>query len=176
LLEDEGADKAVYRFMLERLKGLLADEAIGAKLFDSVAIVTPHSISDFDLRIHAVQQFQALPEAEALAAANKRIRNILKKVDTPITKAVDTSLLKEAAERDLYHLLSEIQQTVGPLLEAGSYASALKEMAALRDSVDKFFDDVMVMAEDENLRNNRLALLNQLNQLFLQVADISRLQ
>lgn len=176
VLEDKDASKPVYRFMLDRLKGLLADEGIGTKLFDSVAAVTPASISDFDLRIHAVQQFLTLPEAEALAAANKRIRNILKKVETPIGEMVDTALLQEAAEKNLYHQLNDMQLTVGPLLDTGDYASALKELAALRDNVDQFFDDVMVMVEDENLRNNRLALLNQLNQLFLQVADISRLQ
>ncbi len=176
LLEDKQAAKEVYAFMLERLKGLLAEENIGSQLFDSVAAVKPVSISDFDHRIHAVQQFQALHEAEALAAANKRIRNILKKVETPVSDTVNPDLLTDAAEKTLYLQLNDLLQATQPLFEAGDYAAILKALAALRDNVDKFFDDVMVMADDEAVRNNRLALLNQLNQLFLKVADISRLQ
>ena len=176
VIEDDSADDAVYAFMLERLKGLLSDESIGARLFDSVAAVAPPSVADFDIRVHAVQQFQALPEAEALSAANKRIRNILKKADQEIGEQVDTDLLQESAEQNLYQQLREMQQAVQPLLDKGDYAATLKSLAALRDNVDTFFDDVMVMTDDENLRNNRLALLNQLNQMFLQVADISRLQ
>ncbi len=176
LLENQQAATEVYAYMMERLKGLLAEEDIGSQLFDAVAAVEPGNIADFDQRIHAVQQFQALPEAESLAAANKRIRNILKKVKTPISKTVDSGLLTDAAEKTLYDQLNDMLQIVNPLLESGDYAAALKALAALRDNVDTFFDDVMVMAEDENLRNNRLALLNQLNQLFLRVADISRLQ
>lgn len=175
-LENRQAAKEVYAFMLERLKGLLAEENISSQLFDSVAAVRPVSISDFDQRIHAVQQFQALPEAEALAAANKRIRNILKKVETPVSDTVNPDLLTDAAEKSLYSQLSEMQHQVRPLLDSGDYASILKALAALRDNVDRFFDDVMVMVDDEAVRNNRLALLNQLNLLFLKVADISRLQ
>ena len=175
-LENRQATKEVYAFMLERLKGLLAEENISSQLFDSVAAVRPVSISDFDQRIHAVQQFQALPEAEALAAANKRIRNILKKVETPVSDTVNPDLLTDAAEKSLYSQLSEMQHQVRPLLDSGDYASILKALAALRDNVDRFFDDVMVMVDDEAVRNNRLALLNQLNLLFLKVADISRLQ
>jgi glycyl-tRNA synthetase beta chain len=176
LLENRQAAKQVYTFMLERLKGLLAEEDIGSQLFDSVAAVKPISIADFDLRIHAVQQFQALPEAEALAAANKRIRNILKKVETSVSDTVNPELLTDAAEKTLHNQLNDLLQTIQPLLEVGDYAAILKALAALRDNVDKFFDDVMVMADDEAVRNNRLALLNQLNKVFLKVADISRLQ
>ena len=176
VIEDDSASDAVYAFMLERLKGLLSDEGIGAQLFDSVAAVSPASVSDFDIRVHAVQQFQALPEAEALAAANKRIRNILRKTDDPISDSVDQALLVEAAEQNLFTQLQEMRDSVNPLLETGDYTGALKALSALRDNVDRFFDDVMVMAEDEKLRHNRLALLHQLSQLFLEVADISRLQ
>ena len=175
-LKNKQAAREVYAFMLERLKGLLSEENISSQLFDSVAAVRPVNISDFDHRIHAVQQFQALPEAEALAAANKRIRNILKKVETPVGNNVDPDLLTDAAEKALNGQLGEMQQAVQPLLQAGDYAAVLKALAALRDNVDKFFDDVMVMADDEAIRNNRLALLNQLNLLFLKVADVSRLQ
>lgn len=176
LLENKQAAAEVYAFMLERLKGLLAEEDIGSPLFDAVAAVKPGNIADFDRRIHAVQQFQALPEAESLAAANKRIRNILKKVKTTISETVNPELLTDAAEKTLYAQLNDMLHSVNPLLDSGDYAAALKALAALRDNVDTFFDEVMVMAEDENLRHNRLALLNQLNQLFLRVADISRLQ
>ena len=175
-LENRQAAKEVYAFMLERLKVLLAEENISSQLFDSVAAVRPVSISDFDHRIHAVQQFQALPEAEALAAANKRIRNILKKVETPVSETVNLNLLTDAAEKTLHSQLGEMQHAIQPLLQTGDYAAILKALAALRDNVDKFFDDVMVMADDEKIRNNRLALLNQLNLLFLKVADVSRLQ
>ena len=176
LLKNDQAADEVYAFMLERLKGLLAEEHINSHLFDSVAAVSPGSIADFDKRIHAVQKFQELPEAEALAAANKRIRNILKKVATPVGDKVNPDLLTDTAEKILHDQLNEMLHTVQPLLQAGDYAAVLQALSALKDNVDTFFDDVMVMVEDTELRDNRLALLNQLNRLFLEVADISRLQ
>ena len=97
-------------------------------------------------------------------------------METPVGNNVDPDLLTDAAEKALNGQLGEMQQAVQPLLQAGDYAAVLKALAALRDNVDKFFDDVMVMADDEAIRNNRLALLNQLNLLFLKVADVSRLQ
>ena len=114
-----------------------------------------------------------MPEAESLAAANKRIANILKKADA--TADLDESLLAEPAEVALRKAVVSAAAEVGPKLESGGYAEALKGLAVLRAPVDSFFDDVMVMAEDERTRNNRLALLAELRRLFSGVADISRL-
>ena len=124
----------------------------------------------------ALRSFRALPQAEALAAANKRIRNILKQAgDAPAT-AVDPALLREAAERRLAQEIEALRAQVQPLFSAGDYAAALKALASLRPAVDEFFDKVMVMAEDTTLRDNRLALLTNLSNLFLGAADISKLQ
>ncbi|WP_456417831.1 glycine--tRNA ligase subunit beta [Thiolapillus sp.] len=179
-LQDRISEKdtldAVYAFFMERLKVLLADEGVPGPLFESVSAVQPRSIPDLDARIRAVQSFLQLPEAEALAAANKRIRNILRKAGEPLPAAVDEQLLHDPAEKSLFHQLQTMEAQVAPLLANGDYQSALKALAGLRATVDRFFDDVMVMAEEEGLRRNRLALLKQLNALFLRVADISRLQ
>ena len=116
-----------------------------------------------------------LPEAEALAAANKRIRNILRRADTDIPDAVDPQALQDAAERALHQAVEEAAVEVAPLLAEHRYESALTRLAQLRGPVDHFFDEVMVMADDARLRSNRLALLQRLENLFLRIADISRL-
>ncbi len=175
-IQEEHTADSVYHFLMERLKVLLADEGISSQLFESVSAVQPPTIADLESRILAVQSFLKLPEAESLAAANKRIRNILKKSRDDIPAAVDEQLLQDPAERALFTQLQAIQTQVAPLLVDGDYQSALKTLAGLRTSIDQFFDDVMVMAKEDNLRRNRLALLKQLSALFLQVADISRLQ
>ena len=118
-----------------------------------------------------------MPEAEALAAANKRIDNILRKngaYDQQLS--IKAELLNEQAEQNLAVLVSEVQQAVTPLMQQADYPAVLKRLATMRDSIDKFFDDVMVMAEDPAVRDNRLALLNQTRALFIGVADISCLQ
>lgn len=166
----------VHSFLMERLKVLLADEGVSAQLFDSVIAVQPETIPDLDARILAVKSFMQLPEAEALAAANKRIRNILRKSSDEIPDAVDEQLLLDPAEKALFTLLHSMQQAVAPLLADKDYQAALKSLAGLRTSVDRFFDEVMVNVDDKAQRCNRLALLRQLSTLFLQVADISRLQ
>ena len=120
----------------------------------------------------AVAAFRALPAAESLAAANKRISNILKKVDVELP-ALQSGLLQEEAEKQLAAAVQDQQDKVLPLFAAGEYGQALASLASLREPVDRFFDDVMVMAEDDSLRNNRLALLSQLQGLFLRVADLS---
>ena len=128
-------------------------------------------------RLDAVRDFRALPEAEALAAANKRIDNILRKngaYDQQLS--IKAELLNEQAEQNLAVLVSEVQQAVTPLMQQADYPAVLKRLATMRDSIDKFFDDVMVMAEDPAVRDNRLALLNQTRALFIGVADISCLQ
>ncbi len=168
--------EAVYDFMLERLKGLYADDGVGPDLFQAVAEVRPTTVADFDHRVRAVAAFRQLPEAEALAAANKRIRNILKKNESPLPASVDPGLFVDREESELHRKVVDMASRVTPLLENGDYQGVLKALAGLRNPVDAFFDEVMVMAEDPKQRGNRLALLNELSGLFLGVADISALQ
>jgi glycyl-tRNA synthetase beta chain len=123
-----------------------------------------------------VTAFRNLPEAERLTAANKRIRNILKQIEGELPFQVRTELLTEKAEQHLAGRLVELSSGVIPLMDAGCYGEALNRLASLREPVDKFFDDVMVMTDNTDLRNNRIALLNQLSSLFLRVADFSLLQ
>jgi glycyl-tRNA synthetase beta chain len=176
LIKDAGTRDQVKQFLMDRLKVLLADEGMDSRLFEAVAAVKPTTLPDLDARIQAVRSFLDLPEAESLAAANKRIRNILKKSDDAIPDQVDKSLLREDAEQALFTTLEEMEQKVSPLLERKDYGAALKALAGLRQAVDPFFDDVMVNVDDTALRTNRLALLKNLSGLFLQVADISLLQ
>ncbi|MDH3560550.1 MAG: DALR anticodon-binding domain-containing protein, partial [Gammaproteobacteria bacterium] len=129
-----------------------------------------------DQRLAAVRAFRRLPESASLAAANKRIRNILRKAETAIPGRHDQALLQEPAEQALAAAIGKLGLVVSPLFENREYTEALRELAALQAPVDRFFDDVMVMSDDTALRDNRLALLNALSDLFLQVADISRLQ
>ena len=130
---------------------------------------------DIDKRINAVHTFNQLPEAAALAAANKRVSNILAKADGEIADTINSDLLVEAAESTLAAQLLLQQNKVLPLFAAGDYEGGLKSLASLQTSVDAFFDQVMVNADDDGLRKNRLALLKQLQGLFLEVADISLL-
>jgi glycyl-tRNA synthetase beta chain len=164
-----------FKYIMERLPAYYKDQSIDAETVASVASLRPTHPLDFDYRVKAVAEFKALPEAESLAAANKRISNILKKVDGDIAEAVDEALLQEDSEKALYQSVKAQQTKVAPLFENGDYSSALKSLASLRDDVDNFFDGVMVMTDDEKLKNNRLALLNQLRNLFLNIADLSRL-
>jgi len=135
----------------------------------------PASLVDFELRLQAVQKFLELDEAQSLASANKRIANILRQADVADTGEVSEKRFEEDAERALYDALVAAGETVRPLLDERDYTRALQSLAALREPVDRFFDDVMVMAEDAAVRSNRLALLGALRALFLDVADISRL-
>jgi glycyl-tRNA synthetase beta chain len=163
-------------FLMERLRGLYQERGVGANLFRAVAEVEPPSIIDFDRRIEAVAAFHTLPEAEALAAANKRIRNILRKAGVGIPEKVEPGLFQEDEERDLYQTLQALEQAIEPLLEVSDYASTLQALAELKDPIDAFFDRVLVMADDPLVQGNRLALLNGLYQLFRKVADVSHLQ
>jgi len=174
--DNDAAAEEVFEFMLDRLKGYYHEAGFEPDLFDAVATLRPTSPADFDLRLRAVATFRQLAEAESLAAANKRIRNILRKVEDPIRADIDSFYLDHCAEEALYRRVVEMEALVAPLADKGDYTGILEALAGLRESVDKFFDDVMVMAEDPNLRNNRLALLNRLHGLFLQVADIGQLQ
>ncbi|MCU7834732.1 MAG: glycine--tRNA ligase subunit beta [gamma proteobacterium symbiont of Taylorina sp.] len=167
---------AVYQFMLDRLKGYFSDQSIAADVFDSVVALAPAQPLDFSRRIEAVAQFKQLEASESLAAANKRITNILKKIEGQLPQQIDKNLLVEEAEQHLAEQLSYVTEQVTPLLADAQYTQALTQLSELRDVVDKFFDDVMVMAEDEALKNNRIALLNQLRGQFMQVADLSLIQ
>jgi glycyl-tRNA synthetase beta chain len=168
----------LYGFMLERLKPYLREKGFLPDEIDAVLSLNPTRLDQVMLRLKALQVFRSLPEAVALAAANKRIHNILKQAGGDVAQAqtVEVGLLIEDAEKALAERLAHVAAQVTPLFAAGNYTDALKALAQLRDPVDAFFDKVMVMADDEKLRRSRLALLHQIRQLFLQAADISRLQ
>ncbi len=171
----EAADQ-VSGFVMERLRGYYSDQGIGHDVFEAVLQRRILNLTDFDARIQAVSHFVDLPEAESLAAANKRIRNILKKAEISGGSQVDAALLTDKAEQGLHEQMTALSDEVSPLFEKGEYTAALARLASLREVVDRFFDHVMVMADDEALRRNRLALLSGLQRLFLEVADISCLQ
>ena len=172
----EHAVDTVFEFVMERLRGYYLDQGIRADTFEAVLDCRPTRPLDFDHRVRAVNTFRELPEATSLAAANKRIRNILRKVDTVLPFEVRPDLLIEDAEQALAGRLVELSSEVIPLMEAGLYSESLNRLARLREPVDAFFDQVLVMAEDAAMRDNRIALLNELSSLFLRVADFSRLQ
>jgi glycyl-tRNA synthetase beta chain len=160
-------------YILDRLRGYYQEQGIGADIVEAVAALKPSQPLDFDRRVKAVAAFRQLTAAESLAAANKRISNILKKVEGDIPSHVEPGLLQEPAEKALAQAVSVQENTVLPLFAAGDYEAALLSLASLREPVDQFFTDVMVMVDDMALRNNRLALLNHLRGLFLRVADLS---
>ena len=163
-----------FDYIMERLKNYYQDQAVAIDVIDAVAAVKPTHPLDFEQRIKAVTAFSLLPEAKALAAANKRIGNILKKHTADIPN-INISLLQEKAEQSLYHALMIQDEKVTQLFSNGEYEQALTSLASLRIVVDNFFDDVMVMVDDEALKGNRLALLKRLRNLFLHVGDLSRL-
>ena len=179
LLSDKvDAEKArveVFDFMLDRLRAYYLDRDVPVDVFDAVSALRPSRPLDFDQRIKAVSAFRALPEAESLAAANKRVGNILKKLETEVSGKVVESLFEEEAEKALYTELSSLRSEVDALFDAGDYEQALRKLSSLRAPVDAFFDSVMVMADDEGIRNNRIALLAQMSALFMRAADLSRL-
>ncbi|MFA6052312.1 MAG: glycine--tRNA ligase subunit beta [Methylobacter sp.] len=166
--------KLVADFVFERLKGYCLDQGYTADEFDAVISVTPAEPLDFMQRLQAVKAFRQLPEAESLAAANKRIRNILKKSDTE--PAASISELVETEEKRLLQAAMQSADDIKPLLAQRDYQAALNRLAQLRNDVDAFFDSVMVMTDDLDLRANRLALLSLLFEQFLTCADISKLQ
>ncbi len=170
------AVNAVFDYVMDRLRGYYQDNGLSADLVDAVLATRPTRLLDFDKRIRACQSFRNLPEATALASANKRISNILKKTEQAIPETVDNSLLSDAAEKQLADQLASLKPDVLELMDKGDYTPALQKLAGLREVVDAFFDQVMVMVDDDKLRSNRLALLNELGALFLRVADLSRLQ
>ncbi|MDO9213356.1 MAG: glycine--tRNA ligase subunit beta [Methylococcales bacterium] len=170
----ENTETAVVDFVFDRLKGYCLDKGYSADEFDAVMTVKPADPLDFMQRLAAVKAFRQLPEAESLAAANKRIRNILKKSESPAAATIGA--LVEAAEVQLLSSAKQSAVDIAPLLAQHDYSATLARLAALRNDVDAFFDSVMVMCDDVELRANRLALLNLLSEQFLTCADISKLQ
>ncbi len=166
----------VVEFMLGRFRAWYQDEGIAVDVIQAVLARRPTKPSDFDARVRAVSHFRALEAAEALAAANKRVSNILAKVEGELPANIDTTLCAEVTEKVLAEQVIALQAELAPLFAKGEYQVALDRLAALREPVDTFFDNVMVNAENPQLRQNRLAILNNLRNLFLQVADISLLQ
>ena len=171
----EGLADRVLDFMLERFRAWYEDREISAETFLSVHALRPTSPLDFDRRVQAVSHFRNLAEADSLAAANKRVSNILSKQQADVAADIDESLLSEDAEKALATAIANIESEIQPLCEQGDYRSTLERLASLRAPIDSFFDNVMVMADDAAVRANRLALLKRLRRLFLGVADISLL-
>ncbi|HEX4853950.1 glycine--tRNA ligase subunit beta [Arenimonas sp.] len=167
--------KELEDFILDRLRGYYADQGVPGTQFDAVADVRPASLLDFDKRLKAIAGFARLREASSLAAANKRIRNILRKVETTIPAAVDPARLVEPAEQSLHGALAKALADTDPLLAQRDYVGTLKRLAELQGPVDNFFDRVMVMADDAAVRDNRLALLKLIADRFAKVAAVEQL-
>lgn len=175
-LENPNTANDVFEFLLGRYRAMYEEQGIRAEVILAVQALKPTQPLDFDRRVKAVAHFAALPEAEALAAGNKRVANILAKERVLAHAAISPALLSDPAEKALAEAVARLEQELAPLFEAHDYTPALSQLAALRPQVDAFFDQVMVMAEDVAVRANRLLLLSRLRALFLQVADISLLQ
>jgi glycyl-tRNA synthetase beta chain len=169
-----GLAEQLFDFMMERLRAYYHAQGVTTQHFEAVLARRPHAPLDFHKRLQAVVAFTELPESVSLAAANKRIRNILRQAGA-VPEVFVEDRLREPAERLLAEQLHKVQDTSTPLFKQQDYTGALTEMASLRDAVDGFFDQVLVMDDDRELRDNRIALLNTLSRLFLQVADVSLL-
>lgn len=179
LPENLHADNAVsdsFAFIMDRLRTYYLNQDIRADVYEAVQSQHPTRPNDFDARIKAVTAFLTEEAATSLAAANKRISNILKKSSEDIPEKIDHAILNEEAEGKLAKQVEALHETVQPLIAARDYTAILRQLAALRDNVDAFFDNVMVNVDEAALRKNRLAILNNLRNLFLDVADISKLQ
>ncbi|MCP3679584.1 MAG: glycine--tRNA ligase subunit beta [Gammaproteobacteria bacterium] len=168
-LPNSEVKEEVWQFIHQRHRHLSLRQGFSSDGFEAVAAIAPNSLYDFRQRLQAVEAFRQLPAATALAAANKRVKNVLTKA-TVADLAVDPAHFAEPAEQQLFELMTAQQR-----VDSADYTECLTELATLRQGVDRFFDEVMVMADDKAIRNNRLALLTALRQLFLQVADISLL-
>jgi glycyl-tRNA synthetase beta chain len=169
------AQNELQRFLYERLVGYLRERGYSAHEVDSVVSQAPRLLADVPQRLDAVRAFAALPEAPALASANKRVGNILKKAEGAVPAAIDDTLLKEPAEQALAVALRQAAPLADAAFERGDHAASLQALAALKAPVDAFFDAVMVNADDAALRANRLALLSTLHAAMNRVADLSRL-
>jgi len=166
--------KDVIEYILGRFKAYYQESGISTDVVQSVLATNVTNLYDFDKRIHAVEQFRKLNEAESLAASNKRVANIIAKTNNDVS--FNESLLKEDAEKCLYSEISKISSEVTSLYENNDYTGALSKLSLLKESIDRFFDQVMVNCEDEDVKNNRIALLKILRGMFTHIADISLLQ
>ncbi|HSN17844.1 MAG TPA: glycine--tRNA ligase subunit beta [Gammaproteobacteria bacterium] len=175
-VQGKATPEEIYEFLLERLKAYYLETGIRPDVFEAVRAKQPRRPLDFQRRVQAVNEFLKLPEAAALAAANKRISNILRQAGGAPKGDVDSALLKLPEESALHSRIGELQREVESLAKSGDYRAALKRLADLRAPVDAFFDKVMVMDPDTAVKNNRLALLASLSALFLQSADLSLIQ
>ena len=163
----------VSGFFLDRFRGYCLSRGYTAEQFDAVARVAPLKPAEFDLRLQAVREFTGLPESDSLCAANKRIQNILRKSGQMPTNSFDPTQLIEPAEQNLLSQLERIETSVSPKIAQRHYTEALKDLSELRQPVDQFFDDILVMADDPELRQARVSLLHRLQQNFIKIADIS---
>lgn len=175
-LTNDKVETDVIEFMLGRFRAWYQDEGHSVDAIQAVLAMNPTQPADFDKRVKAVTHFRSLDAAESLAAANKRVGNILAKFDGELSATINSELLVEDAEKALAEKVTAMVEALKPVFAAGDYQAALTQLADLREPVDTFFDNVMVMAEDEALKANRLALLNTLRSQFMNVADISLLQ
>lgn len=171
----DGLSEQVQDFVFDRLRARYEDEGVDVTVYQAVRALKPTAPLDFDQRVQAVQAFRQLPEAETLAAANKRVSNILAKAEGEVPAAVNASLFTETAEKALGGAVAAAEGEVAPLAAARDYRAALARLAALRAPVDAFFEEVLVNADDSAVKANRYALLAKLRGLFLGVADISLL-
>lgn len=171
----QDATPQLVEFIYDRLANMFREQGYSAQEVEAVLALQPQRLSDVQKRLEAVRAFAALPEALALAAANKRVGNILKKAETAVQPQVNEALLAEQAEKDLYAVLQQVAPKAQQQFAAGDYTASLQTLAALRTSVDAFFEHVMVNAEDTALKANRLGMLAALHEAMNQVADLSRL-
>jgi glycyl-tRNA synthetase beta chain len=165
----------VYKFLQNRLTHQLTEEGFSKDVIAAVADVSADNLTNVWNRVRALQDLKTAPDFEPLAIAFKRVVNIIKKADLPARKDIDTSLFENESESALYKAYKAANNKVAGLMEKGRLDQALREIASLRDSVDAFFDGVMVMAEDKKIRNNRLALLGLIADLFGLFADFSKI-
>jgi len=174
-LPNENVVEQTFQFIKERMRAWYLDQGVQSEIFAAVDASHPTKLMDFDQRIKAVQQFLKLPESSSLAAANKRVTNLLKQSEYKNSAEINQQLFELDIEWELAHLLQQKSAHVNLLYEQANYTQALSELATLKQPVDTFFDKVMIMVEDKKVRANRLALLAHLHRLFTQVADISLL-
>ncbi|WP_242169503.1 MULTISPECIES: glycine--tRNA ligase subunit beta [unclassified Pseudomonas] len=172
-VKQSGLAEQVLEFVFDRLRARYEDEGVDVSVYLSVRALQPGSALDFDQRVQAVQAFRKLPEADALAAVNKRVSNLLSKADNLGNAEVDPGLFADAKEFSLNSAIAKAENAVKPLLAERNYAEALARLAALREPVDAFFEAVMINAEDAGVRKNRYAMLARLRGLFINIADIS---
>lgn len=170
------ASTQVFDFILERLRSYYQDQGLSYDVVDAVLACRPTSPLDADQRIRGIAAFRHQPDFVSLASANKRIHNILKKTEEFFPAQPDPSHFSQTEETQLYDQMEAVRAKITPFVKQGDYQLALQQLATLRETVDNFFDQVMVMADDLTVRKNRLAFLQTVRHLFLQVADISRLQ